>query len=106
MTKTIFHITEGKFVRGCESDLPTEATCAKTCSDNMCNKNDVCDASIDCYGICSAVMPEEKCVRYQNVNQVHTGCNEFREEICDLDDEHCYVCDLNLCNRAGMSCFF
>ncbi|XP_021702128.1 extracellular matrix protein A isoform X2 [Aedes aegypti] len=94
---------EGKFVRGCESDLPTEATCAKTCSDNMCNKNDVCDASIDCYGICSAVMPEEKCVRYQNVNQVHTGCNEFREEICDLDDEHCYVCDQNLCNRAAVA---
>nr|XP_029709462.1 uncharacterized protein LOC115255478 [Aedes albopictus] len=96
---------EGKFVRGCENDIPPaeSPTCAKPCHGDKCNNNDVCDATTDCNGICSVASAADKCLRYQNVDQVQTGCSEFRDEICGLDTEHCYACDQNLCNGDALA---
>nr|XP_029709038.1 proprotein convertase subtilisin/kexin type 5-like isoform X2 [Aedes albopictus] len=96
---------EGKFVRGCENDIPPaeSPTCAKPCHGDKCNNNDVCDATTDCNGICSVASAADKCLRYQNVDQVQTGCSEFRDETCGLDTEHCYACDQNLCNGEALA---
>ncbi|XP_062547482.1 uncharacterized protein LOC134213029 isoform X2 [Armigeres subalbatus] len=101
----VIYVRDDSFVRGCvsEESLPS---CSKVCDTNLCNDNDVCGATSDCNGLCSDVQSNEKCVRYQNEGEVRLGCNEYKNEICGSDAEHCYTCDANFCNTKELAeCF-
>lgn len=95
-------------IRTCINDLNfcdlNPGKCEHICKGDRCNNNDICAALCSgemCNEICNGNQSGNKCVRYQNENQLRLGCIDNLSEICDTEENHCSTCGENWCNAAG-----